>query len=164
MYKKVSIHKYLQLNCSKRTKSSTLANKIQLNIITFSQFSVALLKPIVHYLVSLNHQKMSCVWMRNQWGLVSHWLWKNLHKQKPFNNRPFKNILCQNLQVFESSAKLKLELEFEVSTKGGANPFLAKFSLLSRLCFIFLVSLLVTGTHLYIFIVVSPIVTHFFSL
>lgn len=74
---------------------------------------------------------------------------------------------CESLtvekQVFESSARLKLELEFEVSTKGGAKPFREKFSLLSRLCFIFLVSLLVTGTHLYIFMVVSPIVTHFFS-
>lgn len=65
----------------------------------------------------------------------------------------FKN----SLQVLESSAKLKLEFDESV-------PLRAKeFSLLESLLFFFC-SLDAIGTHLYIFMVVSPIVTHFFSL
>lgn len=70
-----------------------------------------------------------------------------------------KNYYKINSQVLESSARLKLEFD------DSAAAFLERFSLLaSLLCFAFLFSLLATGTHLYIFMVVSPIVTHFFSL
>lgn len=73
---------------------------------------------------------------------------------------------CESLtiekQVFESSvANPKFELELE------SIPLLVAFSLLSPLLhfeMIFFFSIVDMGTHLYIFIVVSPIVTHFFCL
>lgn len=61
-----------------------------------------------------------------------------------------------NLQVLESSARLKFELDESVTLR-------MMFSLLPSLCFVFFCSF-ETGTHLKIFMVVSPIVTHFFSL
>lgn len=87
------------------------------------------------------------------------WSLRVTHSRKTC--KVFKNYNLQSTQfifsqVFESSAKLKLELD------ESAPDFLFKFSLLESLCFVFFS--LATGTHLYIFIVVSPIVTHFFSL
>lgn len=63
------------------------------------------------------------------------------------------------LQVFESSARAKFEL--------SKAPFLGvPFSLPAEISFDFFFKsmLAVIGTHLKIFMVVSPIVTHFFSL
>lgn len=70
------------------------------------------------------------------------------------------SCLILHLHVFESSANVKFELE------ESPPIFLETFSLFaSLLCLLlFFDSLLATGTHLYIFMVVSPIVTHFFSL
>jgi len=68
-------------------------------------------------------------------------------------------IVKSSLQVFESSARAKFEL--------SSAPFLGvPFSLPAEGSFNFFFAsvLAVMGTHLKIFIVVSPIVTHFFSL